>query len=123
MKRYLIAILGVCTVSVTGCYYDHAEELYPAGACDVSSVTYSGTVSKIMQQSCTLSGCHDANTASGGYALDTYNGVAAIANSGKLMSVVKHENGVTPMPQNSAQLDACTINKLQTWVTAGALNN
>jgi hypothetical protein len=123
MKKYLFVILGVCTVSMSACYYDHAEELYPAGNCDVSSVTYSATVSKIMQLNCALSGCHDANTASGGYALDSYNGVAAAANSGALIGAVKHDNNYSPMPQNAAQLDACTINKLQTWVTAGALNN
>jgi hypothetical protein len=122
MKK-LLFLSCVAALAMTGCYNDKYEELYPSGGCDITNVTYSGTISKITAQSCSLSGCHDASTASSGVVLDSYSGVKAIVDDGRLMKVVKHENGVSPMPQNAAQLDACTISKLQTWVDNGAQNN
>ncbi|XZF12517.1 hypothetical protein ACTHGU_12050 [Chitinophagaceae bacterium MMS25-I14] len=121
MKKTIV-FLGLIT-GLSSCYFDKAEKLYPASACDVSGVTYASTIAPIMAQNCTTSGCHDAATASGGYVLDSYSGVQAVASSGRLMGAVKHESGFSAMPQNANQLDACTINKLQTWVDAGAPNN
>jgi len=122
MKKIIFALCAT-GLTMTGCYNDKYEELYPTGGCDLSNTTYSATVKNIVQQSCALGGCHDAATASSGVVLDTYAGLKAIADDGRLMQVVKHENGVTPMPQNAAQLDACTISKLQKWVDNGAQNN
>jgi len=122
MKK-LIFLLGVTGLAMTGCYNDKYEELYPAGNCDLSNTTYAATISRITQQSCALSGCHDAATASSGVILDSYSGLQAIALDGRLMKVVKHENGVVAMPQNAAQLDKCTIDQLQQWVDNGAQNN
>ena len=121
MKKTIV-FLGLVT-GLSSCYFDKAEKIYPASACDVSNVTYAATIAPIMAKNCALSGCHDAATASGGYVLNSYAGVQAVAYSGRLMGAVKHESGYSAMPQSADQLDACTINKLQTWVDAGALNN
>lgn len=122
MKK-LIFLLCLTGLAMTGCYNDKYEELYPAGNCDLTNITYSGTVNKIMQQSCTQSGCHDASTASSGVILDNYAGVKAIVTDGRLINVVNHVSGYSPMPKNASQLDKCTIDKLQQWVNDGAPNN
>jgi len=122
MKK-IIFVLCATGLAMTGCYNDNYEELYPSGGCDISNTTYAATISKITQQNCALSGCHDAATASSGVVLETYAGLKAIVDDGRLIKVVNHESGVSPMPKNAAQLDACTISKLQTWVNNGAQNN
>lgn len=117
----LILILTLLTV-FSGCYYDIEEELYPnAAACDTSGITYSGTVSVIMQQNC-LS-CHSSASAQGNVVLATYNDVKAYAQSGALVGVIKHSSGYSPMPKGGNKLKACDIRKIELWVANGMPNN
>lgn len=127
MKRALMILLIVLLASVTGCYYDNEERLYPqvSTGCDLSNVTYSASVVPILQASC-LS-CHSNSAVSrgdgGGIKLENYSDVKALAVNGKLMGVVNHATGYSAMPLGGGKLTDCEISTLQTWINNGTLNN
>ncbi len=83
---------------------------------DTTNVTYSGVVSKIINNNCV--GCHNGAIAGGGINLSGYAGVAAIAASGRLVGATT----AGTMPKGSF-LDAGSIKQLQIWVKNGYLNN
>lgn len=109
---------------VESCYYDKAALLYPDGKqpCDTTVVTkFSSGVLPIMNSSCNLSGCHNTTDAASGIVLDTYNGVKAQADNGKLVGSTDLING--SMPKNAAKLASCTIDKIKQWINSGSPNN
>ena len=119
--RYILSflILIVCT---TGCYYDHADLVYPQTTCNVSAVTYSTTVTGILSPGCYS--CHSGSAASGaGIKLDTYTSLMVYVSNGQLMSSIKHTGTVPAMPLNASQLSSCDINTIQTWINNGTPNN
>ena len=120
--RYLWAILIL--FSATGCYYDNMKDLYPAtNACNTDSVKYSTTIQPLLQSNCAFSGCHDAGSASAGVNLSNHAGAQAIATNGRLLGVVTHSSGFSPMPKNGNKLSDCAILQIQKWVADGAPNN
>jgi cytochrome c5 len=117
-----LTLIAFAIVLMAGCYNDNEEDLYPQTTdCDLSNVTYTATIAPIMATSC--NGCHSTASASGGIVTDTYAGLKAIASNGKLYGVVSHASGFSPMPQGGSKLTQCNIDKIKTWVDAGALNN
>ena len=122
MKRITIflSIFAAFTFLVSSCYNDSSETLYRfvQSPCDTTNVTYSGVVSAIVAGNC-LS-CHSSSVASGGYVLDNYAGLQAVAASGQLVNSVTYVSH--GMPQ-SGKMDACKINQIVAWVNKGAQNN
>jgi hypothetical protein len=113
----VLAIAGLLVYS--SCYKDNIETLYPTSTtCDTTTSTYATDIQPIVSVNCATSGCHDASTASGGYALDTYAGVETIVYNGRLLGTI--QAGTMP---KSGSLSACSINKITRWVNLGALNN
>jgi hypothetical protein len=90
-------------------------------SCDVSNVTYSGTVAPILQNFCV--GCHSGSAPSGGILLNQYNAVAAVALSGQLVGSINGASGFAKMPPAGGSLSSCNIEKITKWVTDGAPNN
>ena len=90
-------------------------------SCDTSKYKFAADIQPILNNWCVS--CHTSGNAGGGYDLSNYNGVNAGAVNGKLMGSIKHSAGYIPMPQNSPQLSACDIAKIQNWVNAGHPNN
>lgn len=88
--------------------------------CDLSSVSFSADISTIISNSC-LS-CHSGATPNGGVLVTNYSEIAALANSGKLLNVIKGSNGAPLMPANGA-MDNCRIDKITKWIEDGAQNN
>ena len=124
--RRIILVLFVASVicpGMSGCYYDKASELYPEGACDTTSVTWSKTIQPIMQQQCAYVGCHVGSNPSGGINLGSYAGVREQAANGALLGSVEHQSSYQPMPRGSTKLPDCQIAMLRIWVTAGAPQN
>ena len=112
--------------SLSGCYYDNEEKLYPqiSTGCDLSNVTFSGTVKPILQASCFS--CHSNSQAlnnGGGVKLENYADVVTLVSNGKLMGSIRHDNGYIAMPNGGGKLTDCEINQLQTWIDNGKLNN
>ncbi len=120
LKKHLVIL--IVSVSITGCYYDVSEELYPtADACDTSSVTYSADIQVMLQQNC-LS-CHAQSVNQGNVILEGYAQVKAFADNGRLLGSISHASGYAAMPQGGVQLPACTINKVRAWINHGAPEN
>jgi hypothetical protein len=121
MKKLTIFSLIVILLAgsaLTGCYYDVEEELY--GFCDSSNVTYSGTITGILNgYGCT--GCHSGAGASGGVNLASHTTVKAAGD--RIVGSINHAPGFSPMPQGGSKINQCDINKVQAWVAAGAPNN
>lgn len=117
---FLIPVTGII-LTLSSCYKDNAEDMYPSANCDLTAVTYSNSVKPVIAQSCAISGCHIDATATG-IDLSTYEGVAGMATGGRLLPAIKH-TGPSPMPKGAAKLDDCTISKIEKWVNDGAPNN
>lgn len=109
-----------------GCYYDSKEYLYPQdiAECDTTNVTFNFSVSPIIDSYC-LS-CHSNSIAAslgGNIKLENYNDVKIRVDDGSLIGSINHDNGFSPMPKGSSELDMCKINVIQKWIDEGALNN
>jgi len=115
----LIIFLGLLTLS--SCYNDNYQTLYPSGTCDVSKVTYSKDVWPVINSQCTA--CHGGATPYGNIALENYNDVVASVKSGKLMGSIRFDAGYSPMPKGGAKLSNCVIAKIEKWVKDGTPNN
>lgn len=87
--------------------------------CDTAAISFSGQVMPIFSLHC--NGCHSGSAASGGYDFTTYDGV--VNNTGVIMGSIRHELGFIPMPDGGTQLSACNIDKIASWINAGAPNN
>jgi hypothetical protein len=93
-----------------------------AGTCDTTNVTYSVTISTILQNNCT--GCHSGSAPSGaGIDLTSYANVLTQVNSGKLWGDVSHSAGYNAMPLGGTILSACDLNMISSWIHKGAPNN
>lgn len=125
MIRRIFAFVLPALIFIS-CYKDNKEDMYGLGIgndCDTTDVTFSATISPVLQSKCATSGCHDAGTQSSGVNLSAYSGAKSIAVNGSLMQVINHASGYPAMPQGGAKLDDCTIAKIQKWVNDGAPNN
>ena len=120
MEIKIIIILFAMTF-LGGCYYDNVQDLYPNRAvCDPGKVTYSGKVLSIIQTNCYS--CHGTGSVLGNVHLDGYSNLKIYADNGKLLGVIEHQNGFSPMPQG-AKLSDCDINVIKKWISDGSPNN
>ena len=90
------------------------------GGCSTDNVSFS-TYVKPALASCTT--CHKTGNAGGGINLDSYAGFKSAAISGKLYGALSWSNGFMAMPQGGSKLPDCNINKIKSWIDAGAANN
>jgi cytochrome c5 len=127
MKNLFVTSIAFILVIAlfSGCYYDKAEILYPAGTstCDTTAAsTFNGTVLPILNNNCKA--CHGAPaTAGAGIILDSYAGVKAQVDNGKLMGDLNQTTGFNAMPLGGTKLSNCNLAIIQRWITAGAQNN
>lgn len=126
MKSIRSILLFLSVATMAGCYYDSEEKLYPVIStdCDLTAVTFSGTVKPILQASCYT--CHSNSNylnSGAGIKLENHADLKTMAESGRLMGAVKHESGFVPMPQGGGQLSDCEISQLQQWIDNQTPNN
>ncbi len=120
LKITIIACLaGV--LSITGCYYDNVEELYPDG-CRTTDVRYTDDVIPILEGNNCLS-CHNDEDQQGNINLEGYENVLERVEDGSLMGSIRHEDDWEAMPLTGNKMSNCSIQRLQSWIDAGALNN
>ena len=121
MKQYLIISILAATTVFGSCYYDVEEELYTTLDCSTTGVTYSLIVAPIINSKCYK--CHDAANNSGNITLEGYANLKKYVDSGQLLGAIKHGPGFSQMPKNEAKLVDCDIEKIEAWITDGALQN
>lgn len=98
----------------------------PMPVCDLSNVTFSGTVWPIINTNCTS--CHSGASPNAEVRLESYETIKFQAsipagNAGSLLGAISHSSGNTPMPKDAAKLDNCTISKISKWIQNGMPNN
>lgn len=97
------------------------QTVCPEGTCDTTNATYSGTVKPIIDTYC--GGCHSGSSPQGNIDYNTFSGVKTTVNNGSLIGSIEHGLGFSAMPKNGNMLSECNIQKIKTWVAAGAPNN
>ncbi len=122
----LLATIAFVLLSMTSCYYDVEEELYPTSSCDTTNVLFSDHVTAVLDAKCLT--CHKATNAGsigGGINLEGYENLKVYVDNGKFLSSITHDGNASFMPKsaNNTKLPACDILKITAWVNAGALNN
>lgn len=109
------------------CYYDKEELLYPDTlACDTLAMSYSSDIAPIFSTHCY--GCHSnarSQSAGAGISLEGHANVSSYVsnNANRLLGAMRREPGFSPMPKGGAKLADCDINKISSWIDAGAKNN
>ncbi len=119
----------LCLVIIGGlssCYYDNFAELNPGigleGCTDTAgAITFTANVLPIMQQNCGTSnpGCHQNNSSTGFYDLNSKAGVDVAIADGKYLASMKHLAGASAMPKNGGKLDDCSIAVIEKWIATG----
>lgn len=121
MKKINFIIILFLSSCLSSCYYDKEEEIYPTTECSTAEMSYQSDILPIIQNNCFQ--CHDAANNFGGIILEGFDQIKIYVNNAQLLGVIKHEAGFSPMPKNAAQLLECEIEKIEAWITDGALNN
>ena len=123
MKKWfssLCLLLVVLFVAIS-CSKKNEEELSVDAVCDTNNMTYSVNIQPILENFCYS--CHGRGLSQNGINFDTYAGVKAVVDNGKLVGAITHASGFVPMPQSAPKLSDCNINKIKSWVASGAVNN
>ncbi len=121
-KTSLIALstLILVALSLTSCYYDSEEELYPGSlTCNTSNVTYSNSIAPVFANNC--NSCHGSSDPSDKIVTDNY--ASAKANITRIRGAINRQAGFTPMPKNAGQLSTCDLTKIDIWISQGMPNN
>jgi len=120
---FIVLLLGLTmSWSLTSCYYDNEEELYPnPTSCDTTNITYSGAVVPILQNNCYT--CHNSVNQQGGIILDNYSDLQTVINNGRFRGSINHLSGYSPMPQGGEKLNDCNLTLINKWLDDGAPNN
>jgi len=113
-------------INPSPCNYHNIEEYFDEiddslTDCVPENVSFSKDVFPIIVNNC--SACHNDITHYKDRNYDTYEGIADVAASGKLLRVINHESGIANMPQNADKLDQCYIDIIEQWINDGAENN
>ena len=116
----LVIVLFFC-LGFSSCYYDVEEELYQTIECSTADMSYQIDILPILESNCFQ--CHDAASNFGGINLEGFDQLKIYVNNNQLLGVIKHETGFSPMPKNAAKLLDCEIEKIEAWITSGALDN
>ena len=120
MKRMVWVF--VFFVLLFSCSKKNEEELGGNNnTCESTNMAFATDIKPILQNFCF--GCHGNGLSQNGINFDTYAGVKAVAENGKLVGAISHASGFVAMPQSAAKLSECNINKIKNWVSSGALNN
>jgi len=125
MRILIILMVSICfPVLFTACESENKEELFPkdlkdtVDVCPTVNMSFSMDINPIIVANCAFSGCHGENSIDGDFT--TYQGIKNKIDNGDLIrnEVVTRKK----MPKN-ATLPDCEIDKIESWLNAGAPNN
>jgi hypothetical protein len=130
-SRYFLIIFSVIVLlGFQQCSSDGKDITLPDDSntpdCDVSNVTFSGTVWPIISSNCTS--CHSGTSPNGGVRLESFATIKVQASIpagsyGSLYGAISHNSGNNPMPRNANKLSDCDIQLIKAWIDAGMPNN
>jgi len=92
-----------------------------AGPCNTTGMSYSADIVPIIESKC--NSCHYTGSTVIGIPLDTHAGILAKVTDGTLIPAIEYIGGAYAVMPPSAKLPACDIEKIKSWVAAGAPNN
>lgn len=116
-------MLSAILIFSQGCYYDNVEELYEfedqlnESECDNIDVSYAADILPMIQGNCSTPGCHVAG--GNGILFENYGNVKAKVDNGSMLELVVNNQTMPP----AQPLTGCQILQMESWITAGALNN
>lgn len=84
-------------------------------------MSYQDDILPIISDNCYQ--CHDAASNFGNVTLEGHAELSSYVTGGRLLGVINHDSGFSPMPKNSSKLLDCQIEKIASWITDGAPNN
>jgi hypothetical protein len=87
--------------------------------CSGLTPTYTADIKTVMDNTCALSGCHDAVTKSEGYDLSNYAGVKSAAGNEAFLGSMEHKSSFSAMPQSGSKLSESTLQKIYCWIENG----
>jgi len=120
--KNLLLLAGLMIVmALSSCYNDNYANLYPAGVCDTTNVTFTANVLPVINANCT--GCHSGGAAAGNLSLANYNDIVASINSGRFLGSIRQDPGYSAMPKGGTPLSDCALAKIGNWVNKGMPNN
>lgn len=121
MKANFFITLSLALV-LASCASDSEEDRLDGEepTCDTENISYADFVAPTIISNC--SGCHTGSSPSGGFTLETHEEVKTYADNGKLYGAVSHDGSASAMPPGSKMPD-CTVDKIKSWIDAGALDN
>lgn len=112
-SKNIIAALFAATIIFFSCQKGDT----PIGTVDCSTVTYSGTISPLINTYCGGSGCHGANGHNG--SMTTYNNLKSYVDNGSFKREVLTKQ---TMPQGTS-LSSDQLGQIKCWLDSGAPNN
>ena len=123
IKGFFLSLALIAGISLSSCYYDKADLLYPTSTvCDsIPTISYAQHVAPLLQQHCY--GCHAGSSPSGGIAMGNYATDKAIALNGKLYGSISYAPGYLAMPEGSAKFSTCQLAIVKRWIDANSPNN
>ena len=89
--------------------------------CDTVNVSFAMEIDPIISNFC--ASCHSGSTPSAGLLLSDYDEIVSAVINTPFLEAIKGEGGVTPMPYQGDQLNACYISKIEKWIEDGMPNN
>lgn len=115
--KYLLSLL-VLTALMVACG-DDEEEMPTQVTCDTEDVTYTNTISAIVDLNCATAPCHSDITNAGGFSMMDYDKTSAATLFDNFLPAIRHEDGAVPMPQSADMLPECEIAQIEAWIEAG----
>lgn len=118
-NKLVIFTLFLLMLIFHSCYYDIEQELYPSVGCETSNMSYANDILPILNSKGCIS-CHgDLATLD----LNGYADLKIYVDNGRLFGSINHDAGFRPMPDFQPKIDQCSIDKIKSWIDAGAPNN
>lgn len=112
----MLSVLAACTKDGDG-----DDDMNPNPMCDSDNMSYSGDILPILQRNCYE--CHQQGNEISFISLEGHSAVKTFADNGKLVGVINHNPGFIPMPDGRPKIPSCDIEKIESWVNDGAMNN
>jgi hypothetical protein len=104
---------------VAACTKDKAPIAAPIPTECTDTISFAHQIGPLLEDYCIS--CHNPMNPSSGYNFTTHAGVAENANL--MLSAIRHDSGVSPMPQNMPALPDSLIQQFSCWVAQGKLDN